>query len=658
MQRHPAPLSASLFILTLTLMATLATPGYGQTASEAELAAIREQQAELDEAIGQLDAAAIDPRLMADVQIFSKAGDWIVRHGEFFRKNYAADTVTVLEQGQQRAAELSEGKSPWTTKIGTTARAYVSRVDGSLQPYALTLPLNYTPGEEQAWPLYVKLHGRNGRLTEMSFIKEHNNKPPEAEQDWIQLDVFGRTNNAYRWSGETDVFEAIADVKARYNIDDRRVTLWGFSMGGAGAWHLGVHHPSLWSSVGAGAGFVDFYKYQNQSKQLPPYQHYPLRIYDAADYALNANNVPVITYGGEKDKQLLASTTMVANAKQYDVEIAQLIGPGMGHKFDPQSLERFMAFHREHSQQGRPAPPGHREIRFMTYTLKYNLCDWATIEEAPLVYEPSIITSEAISDDALKVTTSNVTAMSVDPRVGRELLVDTDLISISETEKQAAAPLYIVRREGAWKKLSGEQAEKFQDNPQLHKRHNLQGPIDDAFMEPFICVRGTGKPWSQAQHDWATWTLDRFAAEFDKWLRGRVLIVNDTDVTEEMIAEKNLILFGDPGSNSVLARTLDQLPVKWDREKLQVAGKDYDPNLHGLSLVYPNPLNRRRYLVVNSGHTFHERDFKASNAWLFPRLGDIAVQSFTKDESGTKYTENTVFADLFDASWQLPSGLK
>ena len=38
---------------------------------------------------------------------------------------------------------------------------------------------------------------------------------------------------------------------------------------------------------------------------------------------------------------------------------------------------------------------------------------------------------------------------------------------------------------------------------------------------------------------------------------------NDTDVTDADIANSNLVLWGDPGSNKVLARIADKLPVKW-----------------------------------------------------------------------------------------------
>ena len=85
-----------------------------------------------------------------------------------------------------------------------------------------------------------------------------------------------------------------------------------------------------------------------------------------------------------------------------------------------------------------------------------------------------------------------------------------------------------------------------------------------------------------------------------------------------------------------------------------VQGKSYDPSAFGLSMIYPNPLNPRRYVVINSGHTFHEADFKNSNSWLFPRLGDIAVQSIQKT-SGGAYTESIRWAGFFDSQWRLPS---
>lgn len=172
-------------------------------------------------------------------------------------------------------------------------------------------------------------------------------------------------------------------------------------------------------------------------------------------------------------------------------------------------------------------------------------------------------------------------------------------------------------------------------------------------MQPFVCVRGTGTPWNAAHAAWVDWTLERFRAEFDKELRGIVPVVNDVDLTPELIQSKNLILFGDPGSNSILPKVLPRLPIQWTKDTLIVNGKSYDPAAHGVSLIYPNPLHPRRYVVINSGHTFHTDAFRKSNAWLIPRLGDIAVQRFEKQDAGG-YREEVLWADLFDSSWKIP----
>jgi pimeloyl-ACP methyl ester carboxylesterase len=99
--------------------------------------------------------------------------------------------------------------------------------------------------------LDVVLHGRAAQMTEAGFLAGKG----LPQRSYLQLEVFGRTNNAYRWAGETDVFEALESVRSHYNVDPQRIVLRGFSMGGAGAWHLGLHYPDRWAAIEAGAGF-------------------------------------------------------------------------------------------------------------------------------------------------------------------------------------------------------------------------------------------------------------------------------------------------------------------------------------------------------------------------------------------------------------------
>ncbi|MDA0587176.1 MAG: prolyl oligopeptidase family serine peptidase [Planctomycetota bacterium] len=653
------------------LLATSCLPAFGQTGIQTpeqfdpvpkeDEPRLLDGLATLQKQVAILSQGDHDERLIDDVSIYAKGVEWCIRHNEFYKPRagngstaYVKYCDAAIAEGLSRAKLLAAGKSPWFDQVGSTIRAYTSKVDGSVQPYAVSLPEGFADAERtHRWPLHVKLHGRGGTRNEVRFFAEHSGQKPVEGQNWIQLDVFGRTDNAYRWSGETDVFEAIADVRRGYRIDDRRVTLWGFSMGGAGAWHLGLHHPSKWSSVGPGAGFVDFYKYQKQTdKPRPPHQHSALHIYDSVDYTLNLYNVPFVTYGGEDDAQLVASTDMVELAKGLDVPVKLLIGPGVGHKFHPDSFKEFMAFHAEKSKAGRSGYPGATSIRFTTWTPKYNRCEWLKIAEQQKHLEQTTVEGGITKNGVVILRTKNAAALQIARDVAAEVVIDGARLPLASAADQLLPDVYYTLGDDGWKVLSYDESRAFDKNTELHKRQDLQGPIDDAFMSAFVVVTGTGDPWSEAQRDWSDFTLQRFQREFDKWLRGSVPVVKDRDLSEEDIAAKNLILFGDPGSNSVLARVLAKLPVKWTKEGMVVNGRKFDAETHGLSMIYPNPLNPQKYVVINSGHTMHELDFRASNSWLFPKLGDIAVQKFQKAGSG--FDEETVWAEHFDTEWKLP----
>lgn len=598
-----------------------------------------------------------DPRPAADVEIGAKAVHWILRHNEFYRPNYLDGTATVLNLAEKRLAELQSGKTSWTARPGqSTVLGYYSAVDGSVQPLAVTLPQAYDPTVRKRWPLHLVLHGRNGVLTETSFIQQFEGKTPKEDPQWIQLDVFGRTNNAYRWAGEADVFEALSTVKRLFPIDEARITLWGFSMGGAGAWHLGLHYPDQWSSVGCGAGFSDTVKYLNLMEPLSPLHTKLVRIYDAVEYAMNAAEVPIIGYGGELDKQLAASQLMHARGEELGVEIPLLIGPQTEHKFHPDSWKEFLAFHLAASEKGRPPFPGHQKLRFTTCTPKYNQCEWITVEEQAIPYEPSTVEASLDDRGVVHVKTKNVAVLQVVRDAGDAIVIDgSPAMPLTSAAGGLLPGVYFSTDADGWKSWDYRVSHDYLTKPSLSKRKHIQGPIDDAFTRPFICVRGTGTPWSRELHDWAEFTLQRFEQEYDKYLRAKLPIVTDRQFNEELFETHHVVLFGDPGSNSVLAKVVDQLPLAWTKQGLEVRGEKYDADHHGVPLVYPNPFNHNRYVVVNSGHTFHKAEFEGSNAQLYPRLGDIGIIQFRRQSDG-QFSETVLWSDIFGTQWNFVSG--
>ena len=103
--------------------------------------------------------------------------------------------------------------------------------------------------------------------------------------------------------------------------------------------------------------------------------------------------------------------------------------------------------------------------------------------------------------------------------------------------------------------------------PGLNKTHALQGPIDDAFLDPFLMVRPTGKPWNEEVDQQALRTMARFDRLWGKFFRGHPFVKDDKDVTAADFAKYHVVLFGDPGSNKWIAKMNGKLPLQVDQAK-------------------------------------------------------------------------------------------
>ena len=483
--------------------------------TEAERAEILDRTADL---AGRL--AALRGRLgegpgardaLDDVEVCLKAASWVVRLDEFREPRDVARTLKVIARGIERAGSLDRKRAPWAEAAGGVVRGYRSKVDGSVQPYAVIVPAG--PGPDDRQRLDVVLHGRDAKLSEVRFFDAHDGKPAPPGLPGLVLHVFGRGNNAYRWAGEADVLEAIDAVKRNYRVDDRRVVLRGFSMGGAGAWHLGLHDPSRWASVEAGAGFSETIEY---AKLVDPSDvvRKGLHIYDAVDYAVNASNVPIVGYGGEDDPQIQASknieAALVALGVPMDsdglvtrargIDFLRIVGKGMGHAVDKPSQALMTDFHDRHAQKGTDLTLA--KIRFATYTLKYNKVGWLTIKRLIRHYERATIDAE-IKGDLATVRTANIAALAVSRQAGETLQLDGQEFPLREAAKGLLPDVYFRKGPQGWELLDHDGSLTLEEDPRGEKHPGLQGPIDDAFTGAFLCVRATGRPNHPKVQAWA-----------------------------------------------------------------------------------------------------------------------------------------------------------
>lgn len=79
-------------------------------------------------------------------------------------------------------------------------------------------------------------------------------------------------------------------------------------------------------------------------------------------------------------------------------------------------------------------------------------------------------------------------------------------------------------------------------------------------------------------------------------------------------------------------------------------GKSYAAATHVPVLIYPNPLNPSKYVVLNSGFTFREYDY-LNNARQVPKLPDWAIVD-TSTPPDERWPGRIAAAGFFDEKWQ------
>ncbi|MEO6741762.1 MAG: hydrolase, partial [Chthoniobacteraceae bacterium] len=357
---------------------------------------------------------------------------------------------------------------------------------------------------------------------------------------------------------------------------------------------------------------------------------------------------------GDKDTFFQAHVIMGEAFAKEGLQMVNLISPGTGHVIDPVTHGEQMRRIGEYATKGLDHAP--RQLRFVTWTLKYNRCHWIELLALGRHYERAEIIARVTDDGVIEISElKNVTRFALHPpALGVATRVRILGNGITLQNHAADEPLVFSQANGAWH-CDGTRSQIALTG----KRPGLQGPIDDAFAAPFLCVRGTGEPWNPAVGAWADASLRRFAYEWARYMRGDLPVKNDTEVTEVDVRTKHLILFGDPGSNAWIRKALPNLPVTWSRDEFILADALHSAKEHAPVLICASPLAADRYVVINSGHTFHEKEFAAFNYLLFPRLGDWAVMKIapgaeTWQPSSPAFPEEAVCAGFFDEAWKKP----
>jgi predicted esterase len=614
----------------------------------------------------------------ADAEIFLKAVRYALEFDEWYDKK-PEDSLkkanALLDEAAKRIDGLKKNQTPWLDGSGQKVLGFYSKLDDSAQPYGVEIPegLDF---KAKTTPMWIWLHGRGDTATDLNFVYSRlmAKKPGQFQPaGTIVIHPFGRYCNGWKSAGEVDVFESRDDAMKRFNIDSNRVAIAGFSMGGAGAWHLGAHYPDQWACVHTGAGFADVKRYQKLTPDKYPswYEQTLWGFYDVPDYARNFLNVPLISYSGEQDAQRDSAEYMMEVLAKEGLKPPHLIGPGMGHKYHPETIKEVQAWIEKAVAKGRELFPD--EVHIQTKTPLYGRVKWVNLHGLDESWKDARIDAKVLDGQTIEIKTSNVCRIvlylppqarngggkvkvivdgtALDLAVGPELPQFENFLSAGPRVPNSLCRL--IKENGQWRDFGN--ATPFQhEGPEGGKPTSHPGLIDTAFMKRFLVVLPDGKSSSQAVDAWVKTESEHFLTRWRSLMRGDVRVVKASEV-KDIFAEgktQGLILWGTPESNSCIKAVLGGLPLTWDAKKVGMNSKDsFDAATHVPVLTYPALKSPGFEVVINSGLTFREAHDK-TNSLQNPKLPDWAILDITQAPNA-ETAGKVVAADFFDDRWQV-----
>ena len=488
--------------------------------------------------------------------------------------------LRVLEEAEGWIETLAAGRDPFQGRKGLFQKAFYSKVDGSLQPYTVYVPKGYDG--KAAWPLLLLLHGSGGDQWEITQAAANLDgrsvfhgtlEENVQEANFLLCAPLARGPSDYEQIAEVDILQMLDEIQRGYRVDSDRAYAMGWSMGGAGSYLMASRFPDRFAAVMPVAGSMD------------------------TALIANASHVPCWNFHELGDREVSPGFTNVAETAYRSLGLPYHEGirerpfvwspwsdHWVGYRMSG-SLSEIEGILRAYRRVSFP-----KEVTLVSTGLRHNRAYWVRIDSFDRYYEPASLKAR-LEGNTIDITSTNVRALT--------LFLSPSLVDMSGSVrvKQNGQQVFAGKPEAELR--LGAQAESGG-----RKEHGLSGPLSDIFYEPFLVVYGTqGEDRQEIE-------VARKEAEAirTKGLRGvrfyGVPIKSDREVALADIEKFHLLLVGTPKSNLLLSRIQSQLPVRVEGGVVVVGDRRFRGEDVGFRLIYPNPLNPHKYVVVCAAVTY------------------------------------------------------
>jgi len=531
------------------------------------------------------DAAGMTTRMLADM-IRDRLGTNLSAAPDDAWLSVHSPLLEYEEIEQTRAGE------PGPVHAGGFVRlAYEDPIDGSAQFCRAYLPPDYAAS--RAWPVIMFLHGYNP--ANPPYVRwwavDERHSPVADKHGVIYVEAHGRGNSQYLGIGEQDVLRCLSEAKQRFNVDEDRVYLTGESMGGSGTWIISSRHPDVFAAVSPAFGGWDF-RVASQSGYsiVPRPDNTPAELFvqeqqSSFSGAEGLLNVPVFVSHGDSDQTVNVEFSRHAvhmlQRWGYDVRFAE--HPGRGHESlnNSDEIADWMLAHQRVSSP--------RRVRVRSGDLAAARAYWIQVEARQEPFRMIDVDAEVVEPGLIRLDTSNAAQITLSPAPA--LRGERTSIRVVWNGVQRDTELV-----GGQAKL----ALPGVSNSPLNKRPGLEGGLSRLITTPFALVVGTASR-DPLMRQRCQSKADAFVNLWRQWQHVSPRVFRDDQMTDEDQRRYSLLLIGGPNDNRITRQLASRLPLKVARDGFTIDGRKYGTTDSVVQMIYPNPLQPNRYVMVVAG---------------------------------------------------------
>ncbi|MBG80739.1 MAG: hypothetical protein CMJ39_08550 [Phycisphaerae bacterium] len=465
-------------------------------------------------------------------------------------------------------------------------RTFVSKIDGSVQYYAVRPAVPDEEADELKPGIALSLHGAS--------VEARGQAACYRPRSWVH--VVAPTNRrpfGFDWEhwGRRDAMEVLADASSRYANDPSRRWLTGHSMGGHGTWQLGATLPDQWAAIAPSAGWVSFWTYGGPERYardggVEEILHRAANPSETLLMKDNLDDYGIYILHGDADNNV-----PVEQARIMRGELADFHGdwtyyerPGAGHWWGNQCMDWPPLFEFI-KQRTLPDPETIDEIDFTTVDPRASATSsWATIEAQDSCLEPSQVSiNRDRAEGMITGTTRNVRRLSLDvshlPVELQEITLELDGQTLSADRPSSSNMIHLSNADGQW---------SLTEKPSL----DLKGPhrgsgFRDAFNNNVILVYGTAGSDEETARNAAQARLDseRF------WYRGNghLPFVPDSEFDPKADPDRNVIVYGNADTHTHWNTLVGSSPLQIERGSLKIGSRSIEGDDMAAVFIRPRP---------------------------------------------------------------------